>query len=816
MKNHYCLFLLLFPFFLSAQWTNRYPQVTGYGHHVYFEGFELPVLNAGPTEVAPAPGTRSGQLVLAARGWLWLFELSTGTATRLTSSSGVDASPAWSPDGKQLAFVRDDGTDTDLMLLDLATGEETVLAASEKLELDPRFSADGRFLYYASSQKGGMDVWRLNMESRLKTPLTTGLDPAMRQLERQPISIDGESFLYIRKRGFSFDAIEKMTFPDSTVTVLVEEGFASQLAFDLAPDGHSLVYSWPQGDDYELRLLDLVNPASSLLLTPGEGLPRKPRFSADGQWVYYTEFDRRERSALKRIPVQGGQAETLEIKHWDWGVPTAKLTFTSTVDGATAPVRLSVRTEGGHPLLPEQGELHSDGQSGRVFYYSPGNITLEGPAGNWVVQAVQGFTTPLLQKELQVSAGERQETLALESLWDPAGAGWFASDNHFHLNYGGGYQLEPEDLLLPMEAEQLHMAWPMLGNLHNRYLEQDLWGWENEGDRLIRFGQEVRSHFLGHLNLIGTDDLFWPWTWGPGYEVYGTDDRPNSLALQFAREQGALGGYVHPIGAREPFAETDPPPYMPVALTADAVLGEVDLLEVGCLWTDEIGTATFWHRILSLGIPLGLSAGSDMMADYYRTMAIGSTRVYVHPEGPLTEASYLSSLKDGKSFVSNGPLIEFSVAGVPVGGTLPQGGQRVAWELQVHSAVPYETVEVFLNGDVVNSMKGSKTPGNHSYKGRIALPEGGWITARVSGGPSLWPMMDSYPFAESSPIWIGSKGSTHPAARKAAATDLLRALNASESRLDRGYGDTPIPLLKAHFEKARQKLMAILETNNGD
>ena len=47
--------LALVPGAVSAQWTNRYPKLAGYNHHVYVEGFELPILVAGPTDPAPSP-----------------------------------------------------------------------------------------------------------------------------------------------------------------------------------------------------------------------------------------------------------------------------------------------------------------------------------------------------------------------------------------------------------------------------------------------------------------------------------------------------------------------------------------------------------------------------------------------------------------------------------------------------------------------------------------------------------------------------------------------------------------------------------------
>ena len=90
---------------------------------------------------------------------------------------------------------------------------------------------------------------------------------------------------------------------------------------------------------------------------------------------------------------------------------------------------------------------------------------------------------------------------------------------------------------------------------------------------------------------------------------------------------------------------------------ADAVLGEIDLLELACLWTDEVGTAAVWHHVLNLGISLAASAGSDVMNDYFRTMAIGATRVYVKPDGEFNTCTYLQALKQGQSFVSNWIII---------------------------------------------------------------------------------------------------------------------------------------------------------------
>ena len=136
---------------------------------------------------------------------------------------------------------------------------------------------------------------------------------------------------------------------------------------------------------------------------------------------------------------------------------------------------------------------------------------------------------------------------------------------------------------------------------------------------------------------------------------------------------------------------------------------------------------------------------------------------------------------------------------------------RVSWNLTVHSAVPYENLEVIVNGSVVWSKKGKTKPGSYQYQGRIRMPAGGWIAARVHGGVSQWPFLDSYPFAESGAIWIGDIGSTEKTARVTAAKELLQILKISQERLKTGYGEAPIPKLIDHFEKAEAKLSEIIE-----
>lgn len=795
---------LLLPVFAYAQWTNHYPRVDGYGHHVYLEGYELPVLNAGPMDPAPSPDGEA--IAFSAKGWLWVMDLESGNAHRVTESGGMDSRPEWSPDSRDIVFIRDSGDELHIVMVDASSGEERVLVDVDVINLDPVFSPDGQYVYYSSAESGPLELWRVSLDTLHREQVTTSDSLRHRPLKRRPLILSEDILLLYLNKYDGRDFIEVHNTLTNTTTKLLEDRLTAQADMSLSPDRKFLAYTWPYDGGHELRLLSLAAPDTSVLLTRSLGMPLSPAFSHDGEWIYFAESNDNHRTELKRISARGGPVETIDINEMNWGARTGTVRIESNVDGQAAPVRMNVIDENGHPIIPDVGAIHSEGQHGRVFFYSDGAIELTAPVGDVTISAVQGFETPEVVETVAVRRNETGTvTLDLESVWDASANGWYSSDNHFHVNYGGTYRMAPDDIVPELEGEGLDVAYPLLANLHHRFLQEELWGWSYDKGPIIEFGQEVRSHFLGHVEQLGSGELFWPWIWGPGYQVYGTDDRTNATVLRHAREHGGLGGYVHPVDIPDPLTP-ETAGSVPIGLVADAVLGEIDIIEVACLWTDEIGTAAVWHEVLNIGVPLAASAGSDVMNDYFRTMTIGATRVYVRPDGELTSESFLKALKEGKSFVSTGPMMEISVAGQGPGGVVEANSGSVAWTATVHSALPFEKLEIFVNGNVLETLDGNAEAGSKEYQGTIEVPEGGWITARVTGENIGWPALNSSLFAETSPVWFGEIGSMDAAAARQSAQTLLMLLDVAEEDLKAGYGNTPIPNLLGHFGKARARL----------
>ncbi len=791
----------------ASQWTNRYPKVDGYGHHVYLEGYELPTLANGPLDAVPSPDGTS--VAFAHRGWLWLMNLEDGIAVRLTKGKGVDSRPAWHPEGRLIAFVRDNGRDTGIYSINTATGIEALVVDSPALDLDPAYSGDGGTLYFTSGMGGPLDLWAISEGEVRQVTDHGGIS-----MKPQPLP-DGSGLLYLAKRGGN--RVELLRFggegTGGRALTLVEGNIASMARPALSPSGALFAVNWPTSDGWELRIHSVQRPESPIALA--SGLPLAPAWSPDEKWIYYSEAKDDETLRLMKTSSGGGTPREVVVRSWDWGeeMGTLRVVTRTRARKGPAPARVAVLDKNDHPMVPESGQAHFDGANGRVFFYSPGATDLLLPAGIARISAVQGLAAPEEVVEAEIIPGATTVAeIELDPLWDAPAEGWTSADLHLHLNYGGPYQLSPEDIAPKMLGEALDVATPLLANLHNRFEDQALWGWRRTGEGPnIRIGQEVRSHFLGHMGLIGTSRLHWPWIWGPGYEVYGADDRTNGEVLDFAHAQGGLGYYVHPVGVSNPFAPQGRA-RVPISLVADAVLGDVDLLELLCLWSSAPGTVSLWHEFLNLGIPVAPSAGTDVMLNLYRTMAVGAVRVFVRAESAQDWSAFLRALKEGRSFASNGPYLDFQIldaseeeeAARP--GDATEGSRTAAWTLELATASEVDTVDILVNGRVAHSALGLARPGRRSISGTLELPEAGWVAARARGGATRWPSMDEAPFAHTGPVWIGEVGSTVPEARRRAAERLLLVLESSRQRLRVGYGGAPIPNLLARFAHAEERL----------
>jgi Tol biopolymer transport system component len=108
---------------------------------------------------------------------LFVIDVASGQVRRLTNDRYAELHPAWSHDGKTLAFTTDRGPGTDfealrygemnLALLDMSNGSVRQLDIFPGAKhINPQFSPDGRQLYFISDREGFSDIYRIDIASK--------------------------------------------------------------------------------------------------------------------------------------------------------------------------------------------------------------------------------------------------------------------------------------------------------------------------------------------------------------------------------------------------------------------------------------------------------------------------------------------------------------------------------------------------------------------------------------------------------------------------------------------------------------------------
>jgi hypothetical protein len=421
-----------------------------------------------------------------------------------------------------------------------------------------------------------------------------------------------------------------------------------------------------------------------------------------------------------------------------------ELTILDTSSGAATPARVELRTENGEPVLPRdalaifgdcgQPPVHNwvpfaapvqavwwrqreiwNPYTGTRQFYSNGSLTVKLQPGPYVLTVAKGMEYRNARTEFIVAAREtRRVQVDLDRWIDLPQQGWYGADDHLHIPRP--HPRFDSQIATWMQAEDIHVA-----NLLQMGLARDVHITPQHGmgpgsvyrdaNTLLLSGQEnPRTHVLGHSIILGARDWI---DFPPAYLLY---DR----FWEQARAQGAVNGYAHwgLAGAEEGLA----------VWGHRELLDFVEVLSLGFPFYER------WYETLNLGFRMAPTAGTDYPCG---ANLPGRERFYTKLDGPLRYEPWLEAVRRGRTFVTNGPVVDLTVDGVAVGGDLRLSS---AGPVHVRGVVRFDPerddvkrLELIQGGAVVRAVEASPASAEISLDTTLAVEQTSWLALRAVG-----------------------------------------------------------------------------------
>ncbi|MCI0441489.1 MAG: CehA/McbA family metallohydrolase [Chloroflexi bacterium] len=378
---------------------------------------------------------------------------------------------------------------------------------------------------------------------------------------------------------------------------------------------------------------------------------------------------------------------------------------------------------------------------GVPFFYSDGAFEVDATRGPTQVLVERGTEYVPAQLSVDLPAQGTVATEIVLKRWSDLGnRGWHPGNTHIH--YDEKESRPDERLRLDPRVEDLRMT--AVSILKRRELEYATNKYPpgmltefSSAHHYVQCGEESRHNRepwaigYGHIMLLNIRNVVEPLSRGVLVDAFDPDYPPLSYACDDAHRQGGVVIWCHNGQGME----------APVA----AALGKLDAFNLfDPNWNDA--EYDIYYKMLNAGLKLPASTGSDWFIS-------SANRVYAHTGGGFEYEPWLDALKQGRTFITNGPALSIAVHGQGPGSEIEaRPGERLSTLVTWQSHYPVELVEVLLNGNVVASEEFPEGAKEGHLEGEIAAQSDGWMAAR------LWSnARDSFYqpiFAHTSPLYL--------------------------------------------------------------
>lgn len=212
---------------------------------------------------------------------IWAMDYDGADPRQVSAHKSTSMSPAWSPDGRTLAYTSFVGGPPGIYLANLLTGRKTPFATQGDQNISPSFSPDGRRVVYSRAAGATTEIVVADVGGGIVTRLTFS-----RAIDTNPAwSPKGTEIAFTSSRAGNPNVYVMDAEGTNPRRISFGGNYNDGAAW--SPNGDAIAYASRRGSGFDVVVTDLVT-LDTVVLTRGEGSNEEPTFAPDGQRIAFS------------------------------------------------------------------------------------------------------------------------------------------------------------------------------------------------------------------------------------------------------------------------------------------------------------------------------------------------------------------------------------------------------------------------------------------------------------------------------------------------------------------------------------------------